>query len=98
MSQELYARKCDNSGVGMNDGFHDAGCYYATEADLLAANRRDNPDYSMSDWEKDCDENEDVCYYTEWDVDEDGWEGGVFTADGTYVPNPNYPDEFDGDE
>ena len=94
---ELYARKCSNSGVGMNEGYLDTDQYYALEKDMLEGNRKDNPDYTIDDWENDCEEN-DECYWTEWEVIHDGWEDGVFTLDGTKVPNPLYPDEFEPDD
>jgi hypothetical protein len=93
----LYPRKCDNSGVGMWEGYHDYGIYYATKKDLLEGNQKTNPDYTIADWEAEFDEDgdSDECYWTEWSVMGDGWEDGVFKADGTKVANPFYPDSFE---
>ena len=87
--ENLYARKCDITGKGMNEGFLDVDSYYSTMEALIEGNRKTNPNYTEEDWVKDCKENEDECYYTEWCPVGDGWDF-LFTADGEEVPNPFY--------
>lgn len=65
-----YARKCDCCGKGMNSGFHDVGSYYCSERCLIWGNSEEKT-YTMEDWQSDCNNNDD-CYYTEWDeIDDD---------------------------
>lgn len=86
---ELYPRQCDCCGKGMNKGYHDSGAVYCSDRCLVWGNSEETIDpntgkgmYTMQDWEKDCEENEDECYYTEWEeLDEDV----NFTANGGLV-------------
>lgn len=60
---KLYPRKCDCCNKGMDEGFYDAGNYWCSEECLL----KGNYPYTMKDWERDCEENEEECYWTEWE-------------------------------
>ena len=62
-----FPRKCDECGCGMIDGFLDSGSYYCSEECLLKGNRKDDPEYTMENWEKDCELHDDDCYYTDWE-------------------------------
>lgn len=78
---EKYARKCDITGRGMNEGYcwGDGMFYSATEEDTIAELRKDYPEHEdLSDdelmsWAYD----EEVFYYTEW-YDEEYCEGDTY--------------------
>lgn len=71
---EKYARKCDITGVGMNDGWcwGDGMFYSATLEDTIAELRKDNPqkkyltDDELLEWAVDVE----ILYWTEWYYEE----------------------------
>lgn len=88
MSVDKYARKCEVTGKGMNEGFVIGdGFYMANEEDLISHLRglkwEEVDTTSMNDDElKKYFYDEEYYYYTEWDeVDEDFY----YTADGEYI-------------
>jgi hypothetical protein len=64
---ELFARKCDVTGKGMNEGWvvGDGEMYFANEEDAIKW-CTDNGYASMDEAYED-----DAIYYTEWELDED---------------------------
>ena len=73
---EKYARKCDNCGKGMNQGFvWGDGEGYACSDECLFVDG-----YTKEQMDEDYEN--DAIYWTEWDeLDEDGY----YTEDGTFV-------------
>lgn len=62
---ELFARKCDCCGAGMNEGYLiDNGSEYYCSDECLYAN------YSKEEWEEMYDDGEGNSYYTEWESDD----------------------------
>lgn len=85
----MYARKCDVTGVGMNEGWcwGDGEFYTATVEDTIAELRKDNSDKDyltddeLFDWAYDAD----ILYWTDW-YDEDLVDQEYYyTADGEEV-------------
>lgn len=85
----IYARKCDVTGVGMNEGWcwGDGEFYTATVEDTIAELRKDNSDKDyltddeLFDWAYDAD----ILYWTDW-YDEDLVDQEYYyTADGEEV-------------
>lgn len=86
----VYARKCDVTGKGMNNGYciMDGGMYIASEGDMLKHLEEHTAYESMEEAFED-----EYCYYTEWtELDEDGY----YLADGTFVDTEE--DEVEEDE
>lgn len=74
---EKFARRCDVTGKGMNEGYLVFGDYAKDllSADILAQKHGYN-NFTEAHEE---DENQDSCYWTEWDeIDEDDY----YDADG----------------
>jgi hypothetical protein len=85
--EDVFARKCDCCGKGMNEGYHDNGAHYCSDRCLIHGNstkglsvlqvgknkeEEEGLTYTMRDWDKDNEDNPDECYYTEWEeVDTD---------------------------
>ena len=70
---ETYARKCDITGEGMNEGFCicDGEMYIKHEQDLIAHLRNIEPEKHVSDEQlKDIYYNAEYYYWTEWDDDD----------------------------
>jgi len=88
---EKFARRCDATGRGMNEGYvvGDGEMYFSTKENLIDHLREydwiDSNGKSSKDIEDDAElleffYNEDYYYYTEWDeVDEEEW----YDADGS---------------
>ncbi len=88
---EKFARRCDATGKGINEGyvFGDGELCFSTEEQLIDHLRGLDWEDSNGKRSKDIEDdaelmdyfyNEDVYYYTEWDeVDEDEW----YDADGS---------------
>ena len=81
---ERYARKCDATGRGMNEGFvvGDGELYFSDEKYLIEYLRtldwEDSNGVISSDMKTDDDlmdfcYNEELYYYTEWEEIEDDW-------------------------
>ena len=75
----LWARQCDITGEGMNDGWCWGGGHFYTKhkKDTIAELRKDHPekknlsDEDLLDWAH----NEDILYWTEWECEDDiQWE------------------------
>jgi len=76
-----FARKCSITGKGMNKGFVVGDEYAINEesADILAKQSGYNDYSSMLNEVSEEDENQDICYWTQWeDVDDDDY----YDADG----------------
>ena len=76
-----YARKCDECGCGMNNGFlfEDGGAYYCSDACLYTDG------YTKKDFEEDY--KNDGVYWTEWEeLDSDGY----YTQGGDWVDTEEY--------
>lgn len=71
---ETYARKCDITGEGMNEGFCicDGEMYIKYEKDLIAHLREIEPldQYVSDEWLKEDYYNAEYYYWTEWDDDD----------------------------
>jgi hypothetical protein len=80
-----FARKCDVTGEGMNEGWVIGGgdSYIKYEADALAYAKEQGYDSIDALYESCQDEDEigdsDAFYYTEWEDDEDEW-GGYYES------------------
>ena len=95
MTMEKFARRCDATGKGINEGycFGDGELYFATKEDFIAHLKTlnwENCDGVNSSTITDDDElldfffNEEQYYYTEWNVEQEcdvEW----YTADGVAV-------------
>lgn len=77
MKRITYARKCDITGQGMNEGwcFGDGEQYAATEDAALKIAKSLGYESLQEAYE------DDVCYYTEWEDDDHQYE----VVDGTLV-------------
>jgi len=66
-------RVCDCCGSIMKAGYVDVDNYYCSDRCLIWGNTPNglsidpNRLYSIEKWEKDHKENQDYCYYTEWE-------------------------------
>lgn len=65
---EKFARKCYCCGEGMSEGYLDDNATFCSIECLITTNRTNphTPLYTEQDWEQDCDDNPDVCYWTSW--------------------------------
>ena len=85
-----YARRCDVTGKGMNEGWcwGDGMFYTSTKEDTIAELRKDNPskaDLSDDDLLEWAVEEEEMLYWTDWyeeDLDEQGY---YYTEDGEEI-------------
>ena len=93
---EKYARVCDISGKGMNEGWcwSDGVFYSATREDTIAELRRDI-EKGVIDLKSDLSDTkllnkackEEMLYWTTWGEDEDDYDDGYYTEDGTFIEN-----------
>lgn len=64
-----FARKCDECGCGMNDGFVvDGGCEYYCSEECL------HEHYTEAEWEDMYNEGDGDSYWTDWMDDQSDWE------------------------
>ncbi len=71
---EKFARKCDITNEGMNEGWcwYDGGFYTKYKADTITELRKDNPEQSeltddeLLEWAFE----EEILYWTEWEEDD----------------------------
>lgn len=94
---EKFARKCDATGKGMNEGWvcGEGNKYFSTEEGLINhlrsldwedCNGVKSKDISDPDELREYFYNEDYFYYTEWDVESEMEEDGCFyTAEGDEI-------------
>jgi len=82
---EKFARRCDATGKGINEGyvFGDGELYFSEEKHLIDHLRsRDSMDELSNEFILNEAYEQDLYYYTEWDeVDEDEW----YDADGNAI-------------
>jgi hypothetical protein len=87
---QKFARKCDATGVGMNEGYCWMGGeeYYATEEALITRINKyleetgETPildGRTLLDWAHE----EELYHFTEWGKDD--MEDGFYLSDGTYI-------------
>ena len=91
-NQTKFARRCDVTNKGMNEGYciDGGGMYIASEVDMLKHLEEHTAYASMEEAFED-----EYCYYTEWsDLDEDGY----YLADGTFIDTEEDEVEEDEDE
>jgi hypothetical protein len=91
MEENKFARKCNVTGLGMNEGWcwFDGTFYTRTEEDTVKELRKDYPENSdLSDKELlKLKYEEGVLYWTEWyeeDIEEQGY---YYTEDGEEIVN-----------
>jgi hypothetical protein len=77
-STEKYARKCDNCGKGMSDGYciGDGESYACSDKCLFVD--------GYTPEQRDIDYENDIIYYTTW-YDDDDIEDGYYTEDGEFI-------------
>ena len=61
------AHICSNCSEPMTEGYVDVDDYYCSEYCLIKGNQKQNPMFTMADWDLYCRDNPEYCYYTEWD-------------------------------